>query len=51
MEDCARTWTGSGRLQRLVSEFAQRVVAALEQRAGDGQAGTVAAESGGGLVG
>src|SRR3954451_14660959 len=50
MEDSARTWTRSGRLQRLVSEFAQSVIAALEQLAGDGQAGTVGAEAGGGLL-
>src|SRR4051794_17840122 len=48
-EDCARTWTWSARLQRLVFEFAQRVVPALEQLAGDGQAGTVAAEPSSGL--
>src|SRR5215212_8786147 len=50
MEDCARTWSGSDSLHRLVFEFAQRVVAALEQFAGDGQAGAVAAEPGGGLL-
>jgi hypothetical protein len=49
MEDCARTAGGSGGLQGLVSEFAQRVVAALEQLAGDGQAGAVAAQARGGL--
>jgi hypothetical protein len=40
----------SGRLQGLVSEFAQRVVAALEQLAGDSEAGAVAAEPRGGLL-
>src|SRR5439155_19200457 len=42
--------TVSGRLQGLVAEFAQRVVAALEQLASDGQAGAVAAEPRGGLL-
>jgi hypothetical protein len=50
MEDCARTWSGLGGLQRLVFELAQGVIAALEQLAGDRQAGTVAAEPGGGLL-
>src|SRR4051812_5867856 len=42
--------TVSGRLQGLVSEFAQRVVAALEQLAGHGQARAVAAEPRGRLL-
>src|SRR3954451_13603992 len=40
----------SGRLQRLVPEFAQGVVAALEQLACDGQAGAVAAKPRGGVL-
>ena len=38
------------RVQRLLAEFAQRVVAALEQLARDRQAGAVAAEPRGGLL-
>jgi hypothetical protein len=41
---------GSGGLQGLVAEFAQDVVAALEQFACECEAGAVAAESFGGLV-
>src|SRR4051794_29000844 len=37
-------------LERLLAEFAQRVVAALEELAGDRQAGTVAAEPRGALA-
>jgi hypothetical protein len=38
MEECARTSDGSGRLQRLVSELAQRVVDAPRRRAALGRA-------------
>src|SRR5687767_14777998 len=48
---CARTGCQSdGWREGLVSEFAQRVVAALEQLASDGHAGAITAEAGGGLV-
>ena len=48
-EGAARTSGGSCGLERLVAEFAQRVVAALEQLAGEREAGAVAAEPLGGL--
>src|SRR4051794_14641765 len=46
----ARTDQRSCGLQGLLAEFAQRVVAALEQFARDGQAGAVAAEPFGRLL-
>src|SRR5687768_2177559 len=49
-EGRARTQIRLDGLERLVAEFAQGVEAALEQLAGQGEAGAIAAETAGGLV-
>ena len=49
-EGRARTKVRSDGLERLVAEFAQRVEAALQELAGEREAGAVAAEALGGLV-